>query len=96
MGKKRRSRESRESKETMEVDNEPIVKVKQEPMDEQESEDVPNLEPKEPESNNKQVPMDSGDSKRTENDENDPVVKEIPVFLSKTLAENLLLFQVNF
>ena len=94
MGKKRRSRESRESKETMEVDNEPVVKVKQEPMDQEESEDVPDLEPKEPEPKSKQVPMDSGDSKRAEDDD-DPVVKEIPVFLSKTLAENLLLFQVT-
>ena len=31
----------------------------------------------------------------TKEDENDPIVKEIPVFLSKTLAQNLLLFQVR-
>ena len=31
----------------------------------------------------------------TKQDENDPIVKEIPVFLSKTLAQNLLLFQVR-
>ena len=31
----------------------------------------------------------------TKEDESDPIVKEIPVFLSKTLAQNLLLFQVR-
>ena len=29
-------------------------------------------------------------------EDDDPVIKEIPVFLSKTLAKNLMLFQVRF
>ena len=49
---------------SMDIDSEPNIKIKKEPMEED-----------------------------TTEDESDPIVKEIPVFLSQTLAQNLLLFQ---
>ena len=53
-----------EKNESMDIDSEPNIKIKKEPMEED-----------------------------TTEDESDPIVKEIPVFLSQTLAQNLLLFQ---
>ena len=39
--------------------------------------------------------MDEDDSKEENDEDEDPIVKEIPVFLSQGLAKNLHLFQVS-
>ena len=39
--------------------------------------------------------MDEDDSKEENDEDEDPIVKEIPVFLSQGLSKNLHLFQVS-
>ena len=51
-------------------------------------------EPMETEETTNNVEMNGEKNDEKEQDEEDPIVKEVPVFLSKGLSKNLFLFQV--